>query len=78
MKKFYAWLQQPTSVAGLAAAFGTLSAVLSHQISWTQAAPLLAGAIMSVALPDNSAARTSAEAAAGAIVATITSGKDSK
>jgi hypothetical protein len=78
MKRFCAWVQQPTSVAGLAAVFGTLSAVLSHQISWAQAGPLLAGGIMSVALPDNSGAKTSVEAAAGAIVATITNGKDSK
>jgi hypothetical protein len=78
MKKVYLWIQQPTSVAGFAAAFGTLSAVFSHQISWAQAGPLLAGAIMSIALPDNAGAKASAEAMAGGIVATISSEKDRK
>ena len=78
MVRFYTWIQQPTSVAGIAAAFGTLSAVLSHQISWAQAGPLLAGAIMSVALPDNSGSRSTTEAAAGAFVATTTNERDSK
>jgi hypothetical protein len=76
MRNVYAWTQQPTSVAGLAAIFGALSAVLSHQISWAQAGPVVAGALVSIALPDNAGAKASAEALAGGIVATITTGKE--
>ncbi len=55
------WLQQPSSVAGIAAILGTLSALLTHQLNWAQAAPLLAGAVASIVLPDNSAAKAEAE-----------------
>ncbi len=76
MDKLRAWAQQPTSVAGFATIFGAVSALLTHQLSWTQAAPVLAGAIMSVALPDNAGARAGAEALAGEVVTQITSGKE--
>jgi hypothetical protein len=69
MKALVAWAQQPTSVAGLSAVFGTLSAVVLHQISWVQAAPLLAGAIVSIALPDNTVAKADAEALTETVLA---------
>jgi hypothetical protein len=65
MKKLQQWLKQPTSVAGLAALLGTLSALLSHQLTWVQAGPLVLGAIASVALPDNSAIKSDAGSIAG-------------
>jgi hypothetical protein len=61
MKALLAWARQPTSVAGLSAAFGTFSALVLHQVSWVQAAPLLAGAIISIALPDNTVAKADAQ-----------------
>jgi hypothetical protein len=76
MDKLRAWAQQPTSVAGLATIFGAVSALLSHQLSLAQAAPLLAGAIVSVALPDNTGAKAGAETLARGIVNEITNTKD--
>ena len=62
MVNVLSWLRQPSSVAGLAAFIGTISAIVAGQLSWAQAAPLLAGAAASVVLPDNTAARSETEA----------------
>ncbi len=61
MDALRAWARQPTTVAGTSAILGTVIAVLLRQISWWQAVPLLAGAVASVLLPDNSGARQQAE-----------------
>ncbi len=68
MDKVLLWLQQPTSVAGLSALVGTISALMLHQITLAQALPLLAGAAASIALPDNTAAPLQAEGLARAVV----------
>jgi hypothetical protein len=54
MNALKAWLQQPTSVAGLATIFGTLSGFLTRQLSAGQAVPLIAAAMVSILIPDNS------------------------
>ena len=72
MDKLRAWAQQPTSVAGLATLFGTLSAVLMQHLSWGQAVPILAGALVSVALPDNTQAKAGAAALAAGVVTRLT------
>jgi len=54
------WLKQPTSVAGISALSGIFAALMTRQITWAQALPLLAGAVTSIVLPDNSAARDEA------------------
>ena len=64
MTKVLLWLRQPTSVAGLSALVGIFSALVLHQIDFVQAAPLLAGALASIALPDNAGAKATAEALA--------------
>ena len=71
MEKLQNWLKQPTSVAGLAAMFGTVSALMSQQLTWAQAGPLLVGAVVSIALPDNSAAQTGAVSIASGAIAAI-------
>ncbi len=53
MVRLKVWLQQPTSVAGLATIFGTLSALLTQQITLAQATPLVAAALVSILVPDN-------------------------
>jgi type IV secretory pathway VirB2 component (pilin) len=60
MSSLATWLRQPSTVAGISTVFGTVTALLTHQISLAMAAPLLAGAAMSIALPDNSGARQEA------------------
>ena len=72
MRNLLAWVHQPTSVAGISALFGTISAVALHQLSWAQAVPLLAGAVVSILLPDNTGAKDQAQALAGAIVSGVT------
>ncbi len=59
---FRDFLRQPTTVGGLAALFGTLEAILSGQMNWQAALPLIAGALVSIVLPDNSGAKADAEA----------------
>lgn len=56
------FLRQPSTVAGLAALCGTLEAALSGQMTWPAALPFLVGAVVSILLPDNSAAKADAEA----------------
>ena len=63
------FLRQPTTVAGIAAACGTLEALLTGHLTFAGAAPLLVGAAVSILLPDNSAAKADAEAATRAVVA---------
>jgi hypothetical protein len=75
VKPLIAWAQQPTSVAGLATLFGTFSALMTHQLSWAQALPLLAGAFTSIALPDNTQAKRDAEALAQDVAAYGVAGK---
>jgi hypothetical protein len=60
MKALIVWLQQPSSVAGISALLGTLTALALNQLNWAQALPLLAGSTMAIVLPDNSAARADA------------------
>jgi len=49
-----AWARQPTTVAGFSAIVGTIVALLLQQLDWYQAIPLLAGSLMSIAMPDDS------------------------
>ncbi len=76
MDKIRAWTREPSSVAGFATMLGTLTAVLSHQLSWSQAIPLLVGSAVSIFLPDNTRAKAGAMALAGAVVTTITTEKE--
>ena len=69
MGQVYAWVRQPTTVAGISALFGTVVALLLKQISLAAAVPLLTGAAMSMVLPDNSAAKLQAEKLAQDVVA---------
>ena len=70
MKQVLAWLKQPTSVAGVSAVVGIVSGLALHQINLAQAVPLLAGALVSIALPDNTDAKNAAELLARAAVTT--------
>jgi hypothetical protein len=76
MKRVLAWLQQPTSVAGLSAISGTIAAVVLHQIDVAHAVPLLAAAIVSILLPDNAGARGAAEMLTRELVAKLPSGQE--
>jgi hypothetical protein len=71
MRKLSMWLRQPTSVAGLSAVFGTVTALLLKQMTLVEAAPLLAGAAMSILLPDNSLVKQQAETFTKEVVAQI-------
>ena len=75
MKAVLAWLRQPTSVAGISMLFGTFSALVTQQVSWAQAMPLIVGGLASIALPDNAGAKASAELLARAIATEIQQGK---
>ncbi len=63
------FFRQPTTVAGLATVCGTLEAALSGHLAWSASVPLFVGAVVSILLPDNSAAKADAEAATRAVVA---------
>lgn len=66
------WIQQPTTVAGISGIFGTVVALLVHQLTWVQAVPLFVGAAVSAILPDNSSAKQQAQLLAGTMVAKFT------
>jgi hypothetical protein len=66
-----AWMRQPTSVAGISGVIGTLFAIVLHQVSWAQAIPLLTGSLISILLPDNAAAKASAEGLSQDLVAKL-------
>jgi len=69
MSQLRAWARQPTTVAGFSALLGTMCALLLHQVQWTQAVPILVGAVTSMVLPDNASAKQQAEALATEAVA---------
>jgi hypothetical protein len=75
MLKLRSWARQPTTVAGFSAMLGTLCALVLHQVPWTQAVPLLVGAITSMLLPDNAGAKQEAEALATEAVSKIAGAK---
>jgi len=50
-----AWLKQPTTVGGIAALSGVLTGVLSGAMSLPVAASTAVGALVAMALPDNTA-----------------------
>jgi len=75
MSDLRAWARQPTTVAGFSAMLGTLCALLLHQLPWTQAVPLVVGAVTSMVLPDNAGAKQEAEALATDAVAKVTGAK---
>ncbi len=60
MNAFMKWFRQPTTVAGFSALSGTLIALLLKQVGPAEALPLLVGAITSMLIPDNSAAKQDA------------------
>ena len=72
MKVVLAWTRQPTTVAGISALFGATAAHLAGQISWIQSMPIIAGALVSILLPDDSAAKADAEALSAALASKLT------
>lgn len=75
MNWLFMWIKQPTSVVGISTLLGTVSALLSHQLSLGQAVPLIAGAVASIVLPDNADAKGDAQALASSIVQEINKAK---
>jgi hypothetical protein len=71
MRKLSMWLRQPTSVAGVSAVFGTITALMLKQMNLVEAAPLLAGAAISIILPDNSVAKQEIEALTKEVVGQV-------
>ena len=76
MDRLRAWLRQPTTVAGISALIATISALILHQVNWTQAVPLLVGSLVSMVLPDDSAAGPQAQRVADELVARINIAKE--
>jgi hypothetical protein len=64
MKAILLWLQQPSSVAGISAIVGAISALALHQLTLAAALPLISAAVVSILLPDNAGATASAKALA--------------
>lgn len=58
---FQNFVRQPTTVAGIAAMFGTIQAVLLGHLTWWQALPLLSGSAIAIVLPDNTGAKSDTE-----------------
>ena len=78
MDNLRAWARQPTTVAGMSALVATISGLVLKQLSWIQAAPLLAGAVASIILPDDSSAGPRAKALVGELVTDLTATKETK
>lgn len=60
---FRAWLKQPTTINGIAlliaGSAGTIAGMLTHNVEIAAGAGVLAGGLVHVAMPDNSAAAAS-------------------
>ena len=71
----FMWARQPTTIAGISAVLGTLSALVAHQVTWPQAVPLLVGAMVSIVLPDNAGAKATVESLGSATVNGVSGSK---
>ena len=54
--RILAWLQQPTTIAGIAALVGDAIVVATGAVTWRVELPIAAGSLIAMALPDNTAA----------------------
>ena len=50
------WLQQPTTIAGIAALVGDALVVATGAATWRVELPIAAGSLIAMAMPDNTAA----------------------
>ncbi len=66
------WVRQPTTIAGFSAIFAAFCALYLKQLTWDQAIPVLAGAVVSIILPDNSGAQMQVRQLAVDVVSTKT------
>ena len=64
------FIHQPTTIAGLASLAGIVEAVLSGHMTWQAAIPVAVGAVVAIAIPDNTALAQDAETLASAAVKT--------
>jgi hypothetical protein len=75
LKKILAWVQQPTTIAGLATFLGTIAAVLQHLVnpatgmSLTSALPVLLGGVVAMGLNDNTGKQAQAVQIATGVLA---------
>ncbi len=58
------WFRAPTTIAGLSTMVGTGFAVLSGSVTLYAAFPVLVGSLVAVIIPDNTQAKTTAQALA--------------
>ncbi len=56
--RIIAWLQQPTTIAGLAALVGDAVVVATGAATWRFELPLALGSLVAVLMPDNTTAST--------------------
>jgi hypothetical protein len=75
MQNLRAWARQPTTVAGFSALIAAISALVLKQLSLAQAIPVLAGALMSMVLPDSTGAQQQATSLATEVVSTFSTKK---
>ena len=74
--KVAAFMRQPSTVLGVSTLVGTLTAVLTAQLTWQNAVPAIAGALAAIVLPDNPSAQVAIKDGAAAVLAaeqTVTS-----
>lgn len=69
MNALKAWYSQVTTGGGAMAIAGALLAVISHQMTWEQAAPLVVGGLVGLIWPENKKLVSAAEAATTQAVA---------
>lgn len=61
IKSLIAWSRQPTTVTAVATLSGTAAALATHQMTLANALPLIVGALLGMALPDNGGARVAVQ-----------------
>jgi len=66
--KIAALMRQPSTVVGISTLVGTLTAVLTAQLTWQNAVPAIAGSVAAIALPDNPRAQVAIKDAAAAVM----------
>ena len=69
-----AYRPSESTILGIAAIVCSVAGVLSHQATWPQAMPLIAGGVSAILLPGNAAAKVAGQATARDVIAAMQPG----
>lgn len=72
LTKIDSFIRQPTTLMGIATMVGTGVSLATHELSWAVALPLMAGAVVAIAIPEKPAVQADVQKAVTDGIAAVT------